>query len=120
MLTKVRDTFSLALVRQPLFDIYNTVKTSYVSEKYPEMLVYIKLCLNAHEIARLRAGIRYFYFSTFLICDTSPVAKSAHQNEFTITLKLKPKANNVDFMDSGGFFYDQSSKRVFLNIDIPF
>jgi hypothetical protein len=120
MLTKVRDTFSLALVRQPLFDIYNSLKTSYASENYPEMPVYIKLCLNAHELGRLRAGIRYFYFSTFLICETSPVRKSADQNEFAITLKLKPKANNADFHEIGGFFYDQPSKTVLLNIDIPF
>jgi hypothetical protein len=120
MLTKIRDTFCLALVRQPLFDIYNSLKTRYASENYPEMLVYAKFFLNAYEIARLKAGIRYFYFSTFLVCDTNPVGKSVQSNEFTITLKLKQKASNIDFMESGGFYWDEASKKVFLNIDIPF
>lgn len=120
MLTKIRNTFCLALARQPLYDIYITLKTSYASENYPEMSVYTKLSLNAYEISRLRSGIRYFYFSTFLVCDTNPVGKSDYKNEFVITLKLKQKASNLDFMESGGFYLNEACKKVFLNIDIPF
>lgn len=37
MLTKLRDTFSLALIRLPFFDIYNTIKTVYIRKGYPDL-----------------------------------------------------------------------------------
>jgi hypothetical protein len=68
MLAKFRDTFSLAIIRQPLFDIYNNLKTCYNSKIYPTLQVYTRLLLNTHELARLKlGGFKYIYFSTFLI-----------------------------------------------------
>jgi hypothetical protein len=124
MLAKLKDTFSLALVRQPFFDIYNSLKTCYASKNYPNMQAYTRISLNAHELARLKAGgFQYFYFATFLVCETDPGRKSTYKNEFRVTLRLRQKANSIsstDFMDCSGFYFDEDSKRVFLNIDIPF
>lgn len=68
-LSKMKDTFSLALVRQPLFDIYNTIRAQYAFNSYPDVIAYATLRLNRREINRIKEGnFKYVYFSTYLIC----------------------------------------------------
>jgi hypothetical protein len=47
-LSKIRDTFSFALIRQPLFDIYNTIRAHYALNNYPELTAYTRIALNRH------------------------------------------------------------------------
>nr|BAJ97966.1 predicted protein [Hordeum vulgare subsp. vulgare] len=69
LLAKIRDIFILALIRMPFFDIYSTIKTTYIQKNYDDTVVYTKVSLNCHEMNRLQTGcFKYIYFSTFLIC----------------------------------------------------
>lgn len=120
-LSKMRDTFSLALVRQPLFDIYNTIRAQYALNSYPEIITHVTLRLNRREIHRIKEGnFKYVYFSTYLLCGLEQNNEIMQSNEYRVVLILKKKSSQHTYSDCAGFYLDEENKQVIVNISNPF
>ena len=111
----------MALVRQPLFDIYNTIRAQYAINSYPDVIAHATLRLNRREVNRIKEGnFKYVYFSSYLTCALEQSNEVLQSNEYRVVLILKKKSEEHISSDCAGFYLDEENRKAIINISNPF